>query len=202
MLYSTYQINLQLPMQSVSIITEVICSNPVHGEVYSIQHYVIKFVSDLWQDGGFLQGTRWFSTNKTLPRYNWNIVESGLKHHKPKPNPIRLSPKILHKDHIMNFHIIFFLSATILIWKCMHVNIEKHVSINIFTDKSADRVLGFVSVDLTPLLSGLQQLCGWYNITDFNGQCKGQIMVSLRYLLIKKKNFKSIDGADVVVIVW
>jgi hypothetical protein len=24
------------------------------GEVYSIQHYVIKFVSDLWQVGGFL----------------------------------------------------------------------------------------------------------------------------------------------------
>jgi hypothetical protein len=30
-------------------------SNPVHGEVYSIQHYVIKFVSDLRQVGGFLQ---------------------------------------------------------------------------------------------------------------------------------------------------
>ena len=29
-------------------------SNPVHGEVYSIQHYVIKFVSDLRQVGGFL----------------------------------------------------------------------------------------------------------------------------------------------------
>ncbi|XP_063416182.1 C2 domain-containing protein 3-like [Mytilus trossulus] len=46
-------------------------------------------------------------------------------------------------------------------------------------DKSADRVLGFVSVDLTPLLSGLQAICGWYNITDFNGQCKGQIMVNI-----------------------
>ena len=29
-------------------------SNPVHGEVYSIQHYVIKFVSDLRQVSGFL----------------------------------------------------------------------------------------------------------------------------------------------------
>ena len=29
-------------------------SNPVHGKVYSIQHYVIKFVSDLQQVGGFL----------------------------------------------------------------------------------------------------------------------------------------------------
>jgi hypothetical protein len=32
---------------SVPIITYVVSSNPVHGEVYSIQHYVIKFVSDL-----------------------------------------------------------------------------------------------------------------------------------------------------------
>ena len=29
-------------------------SSPTHGEVYSIQHYVIKFVSDLLQVGGFL----------------------------------------------------------------------------------------------------------------------------------------------------
>jgi len=32
-------------------------SNPVHGEVYSI-HYMIKFVSDLRQVGGFLMGLR------------------------------------------------------------------------------------------------------------------------------------------------
>ena len=29
-------------------------SNSAHTEVYSIQHYVIKFVSDLRQVGGFL----------------------------------------------------------------------------------------------------------------------------------------------------
>ena len=31
-----------------------VSSNPVYGEVYSIQHYVITFVSDLRQVGGFL----------------------------------------------------------------------------------------------------------------------------------------------------
>jgi hypothetical protein len=36
-----------------AITTKVVSSNPVHGEVYSIQHYVIKFVSDLRQVGGF-----------------------------------------------------------------------------------------------------------------------------------------------------
>jgi len=34
--------------------TKVVSSNPVHAEVYSIQHYVIKFVSNLWQVSGFL----------------------------------------------------------------------------------------------------------------------------------------------------
>jgi hypothetical protein len=38
----------------VPITTKVVSSNPVHGEVYSIQHYVIKFVSDLRQVGGLL----------------------------------------------------------------------------------------------------------------------------------------------------
>jgi hypothetical protein len=38
---------------------KVVSSNPVYGEVHSIQHYVIKFSSDLRQVGGFLQGL-WF----------------------------------------------------------------------------------------------------------------------------------------------
>jgi hypothetical protein len=66
--------------------------------VFSIQHYVIKFVSDLWQVGGFLYTTlcdtvcqwlatgRWFSPvlrfsqsiKLTATRYNWNIVENGV----------------------------------------------------------------------------------------------------------------------------
>jgi hypothetical protein len=33
----------------------VVSSNPVYGELYSIQHYVIKFVSDLRHVGGFLR---------------------------------------------------------------------------------------------------------------------------------------------------
>ena len=52
-------------MQSVPITTKVVNSNPVHGEVYSIQHNVIKFVSGLRQVGGFPWGTPVFSTIKT-----------------------------------------------------------------------------------------------------------------------------------------
>ncbi|KFP78314.1 C2 domain-containing protein 3, partial [Acanthisitta chloris] len=43
----------------------------------------------------------------------------------------------------------------------------------------AERVIGFASVDLSPLLSGFQLVCGWYNITDFSGQCRGQIKVAV-----------------------
>ncbi|XP_027758774.1 C2 domain-containing protein 3 isoform X4 [Empidonax traillii] len=42
-----------------------------------------------------------------------------------------------------------------------------------------ERVIGFASVDLSPLLSGFQLVCGWYNITDFSGQCRGQIKVAI-----------------------
>jgi hypothetical protein len=40
-------VGLQLPVKSVSITTKVVSLNPVHGEVYLIQYYMIKFVGDL-----------------------------------------------------------------------------------------------------------------------------------------------------------
>ena len=40
-------------MQSVPITTKVASLNPVHGEMYLMLHYVMKFVSDL-QVNGFL----------------------------------------------------------------------------------------------------------------------------------------------------
>ena len=44
------------------------------GEVYSIQHYVIKFISDLCKVGGF---RRLFQFHPPL--------KLGVKHHKPTP---------------------------------------------------------------------------------------------------------------------
>jgi hypothetical protein len=45
----------------VSITTKVVSSNPTHGEMYSIQHYVIKVVTGRWLS----PGTTVSSTNKT-----------------------------------------------------------------------------------------------------------------------------------------
>ena len=49
--------------------------HPIHGEVYPIKHYVIKFVSDLRQVCGFLWVLQ-FPPQCS----NWNIFESGVKH--------------------------------------------------------------------------------------------------------------------------
>jgi hypothetical protein len=49
--------------------------NLAHGEVYLIQVYVIKFVSD----NSYLHLKNW------PPRYNWSFVESGVKYHTPPP---------------------------------------------------------------------------------------------------------------------
>jgi hypothetical protein len=51
MVVIVWQLDLHLPIQSVPITTKVVSSNPTQA----IQHYVIKFVSDLRQVGGFLR---------------------------------------------------------------------------------------------------------------------------------------------------
>ncbi|XP_052719599.1 C2 domain-containing protein 3-like [Crassostrea angulata] len=78
-------------------------------------------------------------------------------------NETRLSTELLYQENRN------------LVFKVWH----KPSSCGKTPDKCSDRVLGFVSVDLTPLASGLQQMCGWYNIMDFNGQCQGQIKVNI-----------------------
>ena len=45
-------------MQSVHFTTKVVSSNSVHGDAHSIQHYVIKYVSELRQVDGFLRAFR------------------------------------------------------------------------------------------------------------------------------------------------
>ena len=62
-------------------LANLVSSNPAHVEVYLIQHYVIKFISELRQVGGFLMYSGFLHQYNWQPQYNWNIVESGVKHH-------------------------------------------------------------------------------------------------------------------------
>ena len=57
MVVIVWLLDLQLSVQSVPITINVVSSNLVHHEVYSMQQYVIKFVSNLRQVGGFLNIT-------------------------------------------------------------------------------------------------------------------------------------------------
>ena len=58
------QLDLKLPMQPVPTTSSVVSSNPA-VEVYSIQHYVIQFVTDLQQVEWFSLGTPVSPINKT-----------------------------------------------------------------------------------------------------------------------------------------
>ena len=83
-----WKLDLQLPVKSVTITTYFVSSIPTHGEVYLIQHFVHKFISDLRQVVVFA-GYSVSSTNRS-DRHDilgiWNIVENGVKHHNPTQN--------------------------------------------------------------------------------------------------------------------
>ena len=53
MVVPVYKLDLQLHVQPVPITNKLVISNSAHGDVDSMQHYVIKFVSDLYQVAGF-----------------------------------------------------------------------------------------------------------------------------------------------------
>jgi len=63
-------------VQSVPITTTALSSNPARGEVYSIKHYVIKFVNDFREVGAFLRVLR-FPVAKKTDRHD--IIEIMLK---------------------------------------------------------------------------------------------------------------------------
>ena len=59
------------------ITTEVLSLNPAHGEVYSLQLYVINFVSDLLYVEGFLRVLRF--TSRIKATYTSDIAGILLK---------------------------------------------------------------------------------------------------------------------------
>jgi hypothetical protein len=61
-------------MQSVHITSNVANLNPADGEVYSIQHYVIEFVSDLRQVFSFFQVLQFPLQIKLTATYLTEIV--------------------------------------------------------------------------------------------------------------------------------
>ena len=89
-----WTLDLQLPVQSVPITIKAVSSSSAYGEVYSIQHYVIKFINDLWQVESFLWVLRFPPPINWPPQYNWNIVESDVKYHIPLIHNVTSNSKI------------------------------------------------------------------------------------------------------------
>ncbi|XP_029699383.1 C2 domain-containing protein 3 isoform X2 [Takifugu rubripes] len=63
--------------------------------------------------------------------------------------------------------------------KQLLVDSQQSLVFKVWHKGEMERVIGFASVDLSPLLWGFQSVCGWYNITDFSGRCHGQLKVSI-----------------------
>ncbi|XP_042342657.1 C2 domain-containing protein 3 [Plectropomus leopardus] len=63
--------------------------------------------------------------------------------------------------------------------KQLLVDPQQSLVFKVWHKGETERVIGFASVDLSPLICGFQSVCGWYNITDFSGQCHGQLKVSI-----------------------
>ena len=79
--------------QSVSIATNVVSSNPVHGEFYSIQYYAMKFIRDLRQSVVFSE----YAGSSTYKTDRHNRTELLLKHHYPhnlNKNPLMTQVQI------------------------------------------------------------------------------------------------------------
>ena len=97
-----WHLDTQLPMQSVPFITNVVSSNPNHDELYSIKHYVLKFVSDLRQVGCFLLALRVPPPLKLTATIKLKIFERGVIHH--NPNTILFITCHLLSNKLNKFH--------------------------------------------------------------------------------------------------
>jgi len=85
-------------MKSVPITNKVVSLNPVQGEVYSIQHYVIKFVSDLRQVSGFLRVLRFHPSIK-LTEILLKVALNIINQIKPSINYGEKNHKTLNQLH-------------------------------------------------------------------------------------------------------
>ena len=77
-------------MQTVHITSKIASSNPAVGEVYSLEHYVIEFVSDLRQDCCFLRILQFLLQIKLIATYLTGILLNGIRHHNNNLNPTNI----------------------------------------------------------------------------------------------------------------
>jgi hypothetical protein len=72
------QLDLQLPVHSMPITSNVVSPNPTPGEAYSIQLYVIMFVNDMWHPVSSTNKTDRHNITETLLTVALNIITLTL----------------------------------------------------------------------------------------------------------------------------
>jgi hypothetical protein len=112
MVVIVWYLYLQLPVQSVPITIKVVSSNPTHGKVCSIQHYVIKSDSDLRQ-------MVVSSSNKTYHHYiNEILLKVAFNVITPNPTPLQINVletlEKVYRRFLINFSIM--LNYLPLLW--------------------------------------------------------------------------------------
>ena len=126
--------------------------------MYSIQHYVIQFFSDLRQVGGFL---RFPSPTKLTSRYSWNIVESGVKHHK--------------LTHLFCRTLMFYYY---LLYKFTHTGVQHYFNIRWCSSRlTVTRRVSYVEHELLSLSKHLS------SATVFSGACVARSVLCSVFVL-------------------
>ena len=109
--------------------------NPVHGEVFLIQHSVINFVSDLRQVTGFLQVLQISSTNKTDCHNITKILLKKKTHSNwMKDKKLKIPPFMLTiVAQIVNNALCSFLNEIVLVQLKKHHQKQKPIKLLIPT---------------------------------------------------------------------
>ena len=156
-------------------------SNPVHGEVYSIQHYVIKFASDLRQVAVVFSGCPQASSTNTTD--NHDITEILLKVALNTITQTQLPPQI----SLLNFdRTVFEEVIALLEVECEGVGVyfrkkRPFNPVKIFQLHLCK--LLFISV-FNNLIFHFQYLGDWYEIYKFNAIFEnGQACIKANYKL-------------------
>lgn len=103
-------------------------------------------------------------------------------------NPISISPAVLNngepewhweKEVVLPLDLLVLTMKRLIfkIWESNSVITEHKVR-----DMESAKLIGFSTLDLTVLSAGLPSICGWYNVMDFSGTCRGQIKLSVEPL--------------------
>ena len=165
--------------------------NPIHGKVYLIQHYVIKFVSDLRHVVSFLQGIPVSSTDKTdchdITEILLKVLLNTINQTKPHLNSYFLAS-------LLTWFYTFWLTNVLSIFNVLTIKSFKRISGSDPTDFRKPIAISSLSILLHRSGKVFWSLCSsiwiWLNTTGLSLSFKQK--KKLVYFIILPNSIKSI----------